>query len=67
MFKTSEKALESAVREDIISHNLVHLAIGYERDGKHERAEELTTLSLRRYACMLDDFGDALRLEAEGA
>lgn len=66
MFTTSEEALASAVREDIISANLVNLANGYLRDGKIERADKLAELSQRRYACMLDDFGDALRLEAEG-
>lgn len=66
MFNTSNEALASAVREETISSNLVNLSNGYLRDGKIERSEKLMDLSKRRYGCMLDDFGDALRLESEG-
>ena len=66
MFTTSQEALDSAVREDQISENLLNLAKGYQRDGKLERAKKLEELAKRRFANMLDDFGDALRLEAEG-
>lgn len=66
MFTTSTEALDSAVREDTISSNLLALSAEYVEKGKVVRAEELAKLAHRRHACMLDDFGDALRLEAAG-
>lgn len=66
MFATSNEALASAVREDIISSNLVNLSNGYLRDGKVERAEKLAKLATLRNARMLDDFDDALTLELRG-
>lgn len=66
MFATSNEALASAVREDIISSNLVNLSNGYLRDGKVERAEKLAKLATLRNARMLNDFDDALTLELRG-
>lgn len=65
MFTTSAQALESAIREDTISRNLVLLSTDYLLRGNKARAKRLLFLSTLRHGGMLDDLGDAERLELE--